>query len=175
MAASKRSRKSCKSPRPAVKPAVLVIGLGNPLRGDDSIGRVVAARLKRRKPPRLKVVELPGDGTDLMELWQDAGVVIVVNALASGGEAGTVRRFDATEQPLPFRFDGNSTHALGLGEAVELARALHQLPRRLIVFGIEGKQFAVGSKLSSEVKRMVPHVVDRVMEEARRQTKRRSA
>jgi hydrogenase maturation protease len=89
-----------------------------------------------------------------------------VDAVASGAETGMVHRFDAIQQKLPVRFHGGSTHGFGLGEAVELARALNQLPERLIVFGIEGKRFEVGSKLSTKVRRIVPHVVDRVLEEA---------
>jgi hydrogenase maturation protease len=113
-------------------------------------------------------VESSGEGTGLMELWADAGTVIVVDAVASGAEAGIVQRFDASQQALPVRFSSASTHAFGLGEAVELARALHQLPQRLIVFGIEGERFEVGGELSEKVKKIVPHVVDRVIEEARR-------
>ncbi len=108
-----------------------------------------------------------------MELWAGAGTVIVVDAVASGGETGMVLRFDASRQTLPVQFNIGSTHAFGLGEAIELARALNQLPRRLIVFGIEGKRFDVGSKLSTEVKRIIPRVVERLLKEARQQLKNR--
>lgn len=166
MREAKRSRYNSNSFDSAAHSAVLVIGLGNPLRGDDSVGRIVAARVKRRKQPFLKVVECSGDGIELMELWSEASTVIVVDAVASGDETGTVHRFDASQQALPVRFSRGSTHDFGLGEAVELARALNQLPRRLIVFGIEGKQFDLGSALSAAVKKIVPHVVERVLEEA---------
>jgi hydrogenase maturation protease len=167
MGVLKASRNTGDSLDSAAHSPVLVIGLGNPLRGDDSVGRIVAAGIKRRMHPFLKVVECSGEGTDLMELWADAGTVIVVDAVASGAETGMVHRFDASHLALPVRFKGGSTHAFGLGEAVELARALKQLPRRLIVFGVEGKRFDVGSKLSTEVKKIVPYVVDRVVQEAR--------
>jgi hydrogenase maturation protease len=48
-----------------------------------------------------------------------------------------------------------STHAFGVREAVELARAMSGLPESLFIYGIEGKQFSVGSRLSPEVKRAV--------------------
>ena len=169
MRAAEGNRNTRHSLNSAAHSTVLVIGLGNPLRGDDSVGRVIAAGVKRRNQPFLRVVESSGEGTGLMELWVNAGTVIVVDAVASGAETGTVHRFDASQRALPVRFRGGSTHAFGLGEAVELARALHQLPRRLIVFGIEGKRFDVGSNLSTQVKKMVPRVVERVLEEARRQ------
>jgi hydrogenase maturation protease len=162
-----RRRKSSGSPHAAAHDSVLVIGLGNPLRGDDAAGRIVAARLKRKNRRFLRVAEALGEGADLLELWAGSGKVIVVDAVDSGGKTGMIHRFDANRQALPVRFGGSSTHAIGLGEAVELARALNQLPSRLIVYGIEGRQFDMGSKPSAEVKRMVPRVVDRVVGEAR--------
>jgi hydrogenase maturation protease len=164
--AAKRNRNAANHHSSAANSTVLVIGLGNPLCGDDSVGRIVAAGV--RKQPFIKVVESSGEGTSLIELWVGSGAVIIVDAIASDAETGMVHRFDASHQSLPVRFCGDSTHAFGLGEAVELARALNKLPRRLIVFGIEGKRFEVGSKVSAKVKRMVPGVVDRVLEEARR-------
>jgi hydrogenase maturation protease len=169
--AAKLRRTARLSPKSAAGFKVLVIGMGNPLRGDDAAGRIVADRIQRRNQPFLNVVECSGEAAALMELWRDAGVVIVVDAVAPSRGAGIVQRFDATERALPVRFYGASTHAFGLGEAVELARALHQLPHRLIVFGIEGERFHVGSRLSPGVKKAVPRVAALVVAEARRQLK----
>jgi hydrogenase maturation protease len=163
---AKPSRNTGKPRNPAAHFKVLVIGLGNPLRGDDSAGRLVAAAVKRRNHPFLKAVESFGEGSSLMDLWAHANAVIIVDAVASGVEAGMIHRFDASQQALPVRFNNSSTHSFGLGEAVELARALNQLPKHLIVFGIEGKRFAVGSKLSTEVKKAIPNVVGQVLKEA---------
>lgn len=154
-------------PLPNGEPRVVVIGIGNPCRGDDSVGRIVVRRIKRRNPPFLRAIEHDGEGTSLMELWRGAGSVIVVDAVSSGSVTGTIHRFDALLQSLPARLFNVSTHAIGLTEAVELARALKQLPGRLVVFGIEGSQFAVGAKPSAGVQEAVPYVVDRVLEEAR--------
>jgi hydrogenase maturation protease len=123
--------------------------------------------IKRRNLPFLRTIEHEGEGTSLMELWRGAGPVIVVDAITSGSVPGTVRRFDVLLESLPGQIFNVSTHAFGLVEAVELARALKQLPARLVVFGIEGKRFKVGAKPSGEVQKAVPDVVDRVLEEAR--------
>ena len=53
-----------------------------------------------------------------------------------------------------------STHALGVAEAIELGRALGRLPRRLLVFGIEGGSFDAGAGLSPEVERAVGQLTD---------------
>ena len=77
-----------------VETPVLVIGIGNSCRGDDSVGRIVVRMIKRRNLPFLRAIEHEGEGTSLMELWRDAGSVIVVDAVTSGSVTGTVHRFD---------------------------------------------------------------------------------
>ena len=74
-------------------------------------------------------------------------------AVVSGAPPGTVHRFDAvSERAACARPPCRSTHALGLADAVELARALGRLPRRLVVFGIEGAAFPLGGRPTAEVR-----------------------
>jgi len=133
------------------KPKTLVIGAGNPDRGDDAVGPVVASRLKRRAGDRFKVVEQAGEGLALMEAWEGADTVIILDAALSGAPCGAIHRIDATTELMPNDFFRCSTHALGVAEAVELARALCQLPRRIIVYGIEGERFEAGAGMSAAV------------------------
>lgn len=132
---------------------LLVIGAGNELRRDDAAGLEAARRLAG--VPGVEVREARGDMTSLADLWDDTDRVVVVDASRSGATAGTVRRFDATSQPLPAAFGRGSTHALGVADAVELARALGRLPARLIVYGIEGADFSAGAGMSDVVIRAV--------------------
>jgi hydrogenase maturation protease len=126
---------------------VMVIGVGNAWRGDDAAGLLVARRLRGAVEAR----EHEGDCTGLVEAWTGAGHVVVVDAAASGAPPGTVRRFDALLAPLPARSLRSSTHAFGVADAVELARALGRLPARLEVCAIEGADFAAGAALTPEV------------------------
>ena len=70
--------------------------------------------------------------------------------------------FDVHTQTIPTKFFHYSTHAFGIAEAIELARALKQLPQDLIVYGIEGKCFEAGIGLSREVEKAVEEVMMRV-------------
>jgi hydrogenase maturation protease len=146
-------------------PRALVIGIGNALRGDDAVGLIVARRVQEAGLDGVTVRQECGEGTALMETWQGADTVILVDAVHSGAASGAIRRLDANAQPVPARFFHHSTHAVGLAEAIELARALNRLPPRLVVFGIEGKTFAAGAPLSPEVEAAAGQVVDRVLEE----------
>ena len=142
----------------------LVIGLGNEYRRDDAVGLVVARRLREAAPESVLVLEETGEGASLLESWQDADTVILIDAVQSGAAPGTVHRLDAHEQPIAKKFFRFSTHAFGLAEAVELARALGRLPPRLIVYGIEGKSFESGVGLSPEVEAAAQVVVEKVLE-----------
>jgi len=148
-------------------PRTLVIGIGNPHRGDDAAGLAVARWLKARNPAGIRVIELSGEGAALLEAWKNAPAVIVLDAAHSGAVPGTVHRFDARAGPLPSRIFRCSTHAFSLVEAIELARALHKLPPQLTVYGIEGKNFAAGEKMSAEVEQGAAAVARRVIAETR--------
>lgn len=131
--------------------ACRVIGLGNPDRGDDGAGRAVARWLAGRLPPEVEILERGGEAADLLDCLEGAAAVYLVDASAPAGAPGQVRRFDAAAAPLPAESFAFSTHGLGLGEAVELARALGSLPPRCIVYAIEGQDFAPGAPLSPAV------------------------
>jgi hydrogenase maturation protease len=86
----------------------------------------------------------------------------------SGAAPGTVHRFEVAERPLPAGLrSSTSTHAVGIGEAIELARALGRLPSRLVVYAVEGQCFEAGATLSGAVAAAVDRVAEVVLDEAR--------
>lgn len=143
----------------------LVIGVGNDYRGDDGVGRIVARELRQRSPRTIAILEATGEGAALLESWKGADTVILIDAVASGAYPGTIQRLDARAQPLPAGLLHTSTHAFGVAQAIELARALDQLPPRLVIFGIEGKTFGPDTGLSREVEHAAGEVVERVLRE----------
>lgn len=146
----------------------LIIGIGNEYRSDDAAGLLVARRLLQQTRDNVTLIEHSGEGAALMETWRSADAVILIDAVNSGAEAGTIHRLEAHAQPIPLRFFRYSTHAFSVAEAIELARALGELPRRLIVYGIEGKNFKAGEGLSGEVEIAVGDAVERVIRELAR-------
>ena len=74
-------------------------------------------------------------GNELLDLLRGADQVILIDAMRSEAEPGTIRRFAADDfdaLPAPL-----SSHILGLREALQIAAALGELPPHSIVFGIE--------------------------------------
>jgi hydrogenase maturation protease len=128
----------------------LIIGVGNPLRRDDAAGLAVAERVGG--------LAHEGECSPLGDLWAGRDDVVLVDASASGAEPGTVRRFDASDEPLHARTMRSSTHAFGVPEAIELARSLDRLPAQVTVYAIEGADFRPGAGLTPAVERGVADV-----------------
>ena len=144
---------------------ILIVGIGNTYRSDDAVGLCVAQHLKRQTFDCVNVIEESGDGAALMDSWKDSDAIILMDAVHSGAQPGTIHRFDVHTQTIPTKFFHYSRHAFGVAEAIELARALKQLPQNLIVYGIEGKSFEAGIGLSLEVEKAVEEVMMRVKQD----------
>jgi hydrogenase maturation protease len=147
---------------------VVVIGVGNPFRGDDAAGFEVIRRLRAQGcPGPARLFEERGACADLMELWADAERVVLTDAVHSGRPAGTIHRFSVPDEPLPSRFFHYSTHGFGVAEAVELARVLNRLPPVLLVYGIEGEQFEAGRNLTPSVAAAAARVAEEIRADIR--------
>jgi hydrogenase maturation protease len=128
-----------------------IIGIGHMDRGDDAVGRLAAAQLKSHVPAGVEVIETDGEAGKLLDLFQGVDTIIVIDACASGAKPGTVQRIDAVATAMPRWLGSASSHAIGLAESVELARALGQLPERLVVYAVEAQTFTLGAPLSAPV------------------------
>jgi hydrogenase maturation protease len=151
----------------ARQPSIVIIGVGNEYRSDDGAGIAVARRLRALFPTDVTILEESGEGAALIQAWQGAAWVMLVDAVRSGSPPGTVHRFDPRAASVPSGFFHYSTHAFSVAEAVELARSLDQLPPHLVVYGIEGENFAAGVGLSPAVQQAVEAVVERAAEDIR--------
>ena len=137
--------------------SLVVIGVGNSFRCDDAAGLEVARRLDPAAGAQVHARE--GDLAGLVDLWDGDSSVIVIDSASSGAPPGTIHRFDAIAHPLPTGLL-SSTHAFGVAEAIELARALGRLPASLSVYAIEGSRFEVGQDLSPVVEAAIDRLVD---------------
>jgi len=114
----------------------LVIGVGNPLRGDDGIGPVVAEALCAALGPGWEFLPFSGSGLDLVTALAGREQVVVIDALVHDTVAvGECCRITPPPMSLPESFP--SSHRAGVLEAFALARRLGlPLPAELTVFGI---------------------------------------
>jgi hydrogenase maturation protease len=126
-----------------------ILCCGNRDRGDDAAGILVAEELKDQGIP---VEVCSNDAFELIESWNDATDVLIVDAVLTGCRPGTIHSWDSQ---LP-DFDDElafSTHGFGLREAIRLSRLLGRVPVHLRIRGIEGQQFEIGNGVSAPVRK----------------------
>ena len=144
---------------------VVLVGVGNGYRGDDGAGLAVAELVRGRAPAGVEVVTCEQEASRVIDAIEGRDAAVLVDASSSGAPAGTIHRFDASTEPVPARAFRSSTHAFGVGEAVELARALGKLPGSVVVYGLEGEDFAAGEGLSAAVAAAVEPAAEAVLKE----------
>ena len=99
------------------------------------------------------LLDLDGEPVRLVQAWEGADRVVLVDAVRSDRPPGTVHEHDAGtlgHRPSP-GVDLGGGHLLGISEAIALARAMDRMPDHLRVIGIEGGSFELGLGLTPEV------------------------
>jgi hydrogenase maturation protease len=145
---------------------ILVIGLGEKYRRDDAAGLYVASQIKALGYAGVDVAIGVAESASLMEKWSGRDIVFVIDAVKSSAEPGFIFRFDAVIEELPTELaKPESSHGLGLQDAIKLSKALGELPNSLIVYGIGGGDFEMGEGLSAKVKKAALQVVELIKTE----------
>ncbi len=153
---------------------VLVLGIGQSLRGDDTAG-LEAVRLWREKYPqtaalvRVETSEQPGVG--LLDLLQGMDAAVIVDAVRSQASAGRVVRIPPEELEA-FGAEAGSTHGWGMAETLGLGRSIDpDLARcQVTLIGITGGNFGMGEGLSREVAQALPGAVKMIEDEINKLT-----
>jgi len=140
--------------------SLLVVGVGNDLRGDDAAGLLAARRLAALGPPDVDVVEHTGDPAALAAAMSGHDEVVVIDAVSGGEEAGAV--LELTEEAGVLR-GAASSHGLGLAEALALVGLTGPSPA-VRVIGIAGRRFDLGDPPSPAVFRAALAVAARLKE-----------
>jgi len=150
--------------------ATKIIGLGNAFAGDDAVGNMVARQLLPYQGPSVSIQEGGLAGLNLLHDMEETKTLILIDAVHSQAEAGTIVRFTVprdldTIGQLTWGSSTASTHSFGLGEALTLANTLELLPPQVILYGIELGHIHPGEPLSPQVSRAIPLVVFRIVKE----------
>jgi hydrogenase maturation protease len=149
----------------------LVIGLGNPILGDDGLGWAVVQEVARRTAadPEVEVDCLSLGGLSLMERLTGYEHVILVDSLYTGRTpAGTISQFSLLELPDLSAGHTASAHDTSLHNALNVGRSMNiPLPGddAIQVVAVEAQAvFDFSEKLSSAVEAAVPQAAALVLE-----------
>ena len=141
-----------------------VIGIGNLLRADDGVGIHVAQRLKEKRPD-IEVVDMSTTSIELLEFIRGRDNVVVIDAIKTGAEPGTVHRITPHE-PMSSSF--TSSHNLNLSCILMLGWKLYreEMPKKLVILAVEAEDInSYSSKLTAKVQLVVPKLLEYIGKE----------
>lgn len=146
--------------------SVLILGLGNPLRGDDGVGpRVVEVLTHRGLPEGVSALDGGTGGIGLLGMVEGWNRVVVVDAADIGREPGEIVRFTLDRSHIAESSDDLTLHNAGLADALALAYALdHPLPP-MVIFGVQPERIGWGDGLSPAVEAAFPELIKAILEE----------
>jgi hydrogenase maturation protease len=141
----------------------LVLGIGNPVMGDDGIGcRAIELLARCELPANVQVEEggVPGWGLpNWLEGWSR---VILIDAVHMGEKPGTWRRFNPEQVRLIVTGQAVSLHEPGLASGLELTQALGLLPEDIVIYGVEPDECLPGQGLSSAACSAFPSLIETI-------------
>lgn len=146
--------------------STIVLGLGNPVWGDDSAGPRVAGFLRNRLPqPEVTIAEASVAGLDVLELLADYDKAIIIDAVQSeNGQPGTIYRLkpdDLTANRTAYPHEMDFIAAMELGRKIGLS-----LPESVTIFAIEAGQTAFSQEgCTPLVRAAIPLCADMIIRE----------
>ena len=142
----------------------VVIGLGNPLMGDDGIGLALLARLTEgwEVEPAATLVDGGTWGMNLLPTIEDAGRLILLDAINVGAAPGTVVEL-ARHQIPRFLATKISPHQVDLRDVLAVAELRRTLPEDTIAIGLQPAVVALSELLTPVVQDRVDEAVAAVV------------
>lgn len=140
---------------------IVVIGIGNILMQDDGIGVHIISLLKEELITT--GIELVDGGTstlDMLSYFTDYKKVIVIDCLKAGYLPGTIYKI-APSDIKSYRKENLSIHDVQILDVVKIANLMEYYPDVTII-GVEPKSIDFGLELSSEIKNIIPELINQV-------------
>lgn len=141
---------------------ILVISIGNTLRGDDGVGMAVIEQLRQMRsiPSGVELLECGMDDLSVILLRPKMSKLIVIDAANMGLAPGEWRRLSVGSPEFEF-MEGRRIehfHGLGLTQAISLGTALGILPDEIVIFAVQPEDIGYHQGLSAAIKKTVYEV-----------------
>lgn len=144
--------------------SILVLGLGNLVMTDDSLGCRVAEILTQRFdfPEQVEILDGGTLGLDLLPRLEGIEKLLVIDALEMGAAPGAVFRLTGDEVPRAFA-NKLSVHQMGLQDLLSVSELQGHLPPELVVWGAQAESIEMGTELSEAMSMALNDIVDAVV------------
>lgn len=141
-----------------------IVGIGNLLLKDEGVGiHVVNALQKMALPHNIKLID-GGTSPELMPYITDASRLIVIDAMETGDEPGSVYRLHLDELNIETA-RMTSTHEINLIAELKLMRLIGQALPETIIIGVQPGDMSLSTELSPQLEAKIPDIVRLVLRE----------
>lgn len=138
-----------------------IIGVGNPLRGDDGISIAVIEKLKEKKlPSNVEIFDAGSNEMNILHILKNLEKAIIVDAVRLNKKPGSYVFFEP-EEVNSIEISRNP-HSYNLFEILQISSKLEETPKRIVIMGIQPKKTSMEMGLSKELKEKIPEIVDKL-------------
>jgi len=147
---------------------ILVLGIGNALLTDEGIGVRALKELERRYtfPANVELLDGGTSGIELLRHIRKRDYLIIIDAMKCDLKPGTVVRVEGDEVPAVFR-TRISPHQLGLSDLLAAAMLTDELPKNLVLYGVEPESIDIGLDLTDTVEASLEKLIGAITDELR--------
>ena len=145
---------------------ILVLGIGNVLLTDEGIGIRAINELERKYifPENVELLDGGTAGIELLRHIRNRDYLIIIDCMTWNQKPGTVMRVEGDDVPTAFR-SRISPHQLGLSDLLAAAMLTDELPKNLVLFGVEPESIDIGLDLTVTVEASLDKLTGAVIEE----------
>jgi hydrogenase maturation protease len=147
-------------------PSILIAGIGNLLLQDDGLGPQAIARLQAEYEfgPEVELLDIGTPTLDFVDYLRGREVLVLIDALSGGGEPGEILTFDKVQLKEFLPDMRLSAHQPCLTETLHAADMAGIDLKEILLVGVVGRSFDVGTDLGPYVSRAMPEVLELVVE-----------
>lgn len=146
--------------------SALILGVGNILLGDEGIGIRVVEELENRFsfPEEIMLLDGGTAGIELLRYIEGRDLLIVIDAMRAGLAPGTVFKVEGDDVAKRF-MTKISPHQIGLSDLLAAGILTDQIPKQILLFGVEPEQLETGIALSDCVEASLEKIIGAIFDE----------
>jgi hydrogenase maturation protease len=151
----------------SAKRPVVVLGLGNPLMGDEGIGVYLVERLAKSAAeyPDVDFVDAGTGGLTVLHQIEGRRKAVFIDCAFMDQEPGAIRRFAPDEVRTRKVLTRQSLHEADLMQILAMAAQLGQAPKQVVLFGIQPQRVEPGQGLSGTLSARIDEYVGLILQE----------
>ena len=144
----------------------LILGVGNILLGDEGIGVRVVEEMENRFifPEDIMLLDGGTAGIELLRYLEGRDLLILIDAMRAKLPPGTVFKVEGEDVPKRF-MTKISPHQIGLSDLLAAGILSDQIPKQIILFGVEPERLETGIYLTDAVEASLEKIISAILDE----------